>query len=319
MKNSVQNRMQTSLIGFLIILMLFGCSGNKINLSQKYEASKSWFKEKWNAMESKLSSSDKAEPSIKSHDKNPNYLVYQTQWPHETLSGSAEWFTGDAENWKALAAANPKVRPNHIAAGSLILVPAKLAKIKTLPTEAFAAKHRNDYFKHTVRWKGESLSLIAKWYTGHYGNWKALAKTNPGLNPNRIASGDIICIPPKIMKTKAHLPRKIVAKSIGNYFAHTVRKPDEKLIEIAKWYTGRANNSKRIAKANPDIDPESLLVGDEVFIPSNLLKTRTPMHQKRIQISASKPPKKPSASKSSAPVTKKKKMQLFGPKEFPAN
>lgn len=322
MKYAVKNQIRTGVIGFLVIMMLFGCaSGSNINLSQKYEDSKSWFKEKWNAMGSKFSSSGEEASAIKRHPKKPNYLVYQTQWSYETLSGIAAWFTGDSKNWKALAKANPKIRPNLITEGELILIPAKLAKVKTIPTEAFAAKHRINYFEHKVRWQGETLSLIAKWYTGHYGNWKALAKANPGLNPNRIASGDIILIPPKIMKTKKRLPHRVVAKPVpaGGYFKHIVRRPDETLSQIAKWYTGKADNAKQIAKVNPDIDTEFLLVGNEINIPSNLLKTRTPMNQKAIQISASEPPKKSPASKPAAPAPKKKKMQLFGPKQFPAN
>ncbi|MGD2187912.1 MAG: LysM domain-containing protein, partial [Desulfobacterales bacterium] len=204
-------------------------------------------------------------------------------------------------------------------AGTPILIPVKLTKTHELPTEAFANKQRFNSFKHKVQWPGETLSLIAKWYTGHYGNWKALAKANPGLNPNRIAIGNIINIPTEIMKLKEPLPRKYVAKSLSSYYAHTVRQPDEKLTEIARWYTGKAENAKLLAKANPDIDPEFLLVGNEIFIPSDLLKTRKPLRQKSVQAATSKPAKKPSVSKETAPAAQPKKMQLFGPKKFPAD
>ena len=125
-----------------------------------------------------------------------------------------------------------------------------------------------------------------------------------------------------MMKTKKPLPRKVAAKSLKNYFAHTVRQPGEKLTQIARWYTGDVGNAKTLAKANPDIDPEFLLVGNEIFIPSNLLKTRKPLHQKSIQVSAPKPAEKPAESKASAaapPAPKPKKIQLFGPKQFPAH
>ena len=321
MKFLVRNWFRNCIIGGIIIMMLFGCASTKeSSVGQKYQASKNWLKEKWNAVGSKFSSDEEEEPSIKPHHQKTNYFVYQTQWSYETLSGISEWFTGDAENWKALATANPKVRPKRIAAGTMILIPAKLIKKKNLPTKAFAAKHRINYFEHRVKWSGESLSLIARWYTGRYGNWKAIARANPGLNPNKIAVGNIIYIPPEMMKTKKPLPRKVVRKTLPGYFAHTVTQSDEKFSAIARWYTGNAENRSAIAKANPDIDPEFLLVGDEIYIPSSLLKTRKSMVAKSNQLSNAKSVDKSPANggnTATPPADKSKKIQLFGPKQFP--
>ncbi len=272
MKYFIRNRIGTGIIGAFVILMLFGCASmnqkiEDMEVSEKYESSKSWFKEKWRSVGSKFSSSDDEETSAKSQDQDP-------------------------------------------------------AQNKKLPTEDYAAEHQPNYFEHKVRWPGESLSLIAKWYTGRLDNWKALAQANPDLNPNRIMVGNVIYIPPAMMKTKKPLPRKVAAKSLKNYFAHTVRQPGEKLTNIAGWYTGDVGNSEALAKANRDIDPEFLLVGNEIYIPSDLLKTRKPLHQKSIQVSASKPAEKSAESKASAaasPAPKPKKIQLFGPKQFPAH
>jgi hypothetical protein len=74
-----------------------------------------------------------------------------------------------------------------------------------------------------------------------------------------------------------------------------------------------------LAKANPDIDPEFLLVGNEIFIPAGLLKTRKPLGQKSVQTSAAKPANKPAAPQAASPAPKPKKIQLFGPKQFPAH
>jgi hypothetical protein len=247
MKCAVINVSRTWAIGFLVILMLSGCSSvNKASMSQKYENSKSWIKEKWNSATSRSSSSDEEKTSDSSPDQKPGH------------------------------------------------------------------------FQHKVQWRGETLSLIAKWYTGQYGNWKALAEANPDLNPNRINIGDRIHIPLEMMKTKEPLPLKYVAKSSGDYFSHTVRRSGEKLAEIAEWYTGSADNSRRIAEANPDIDAELLLVGNEIFIPADLIKTHVPMHKKAIQVSASNAASKPLVEESAAPAAEKKKMQLFGPRQFPA-
>ena len=70
------------------------------------------------------------------------------------------------------------------------------------------------YFTHTVKWTGESLSIIAAWYTGELENWKLLASANPELNPNLIRIGDEIRIPESLMVTTEILPFEFVAKYV---------------------------------------------------------------------------------------------------------
>ncbi len=67
-------------------------------------------------------------------------------------------------------------------------------------------------FVHTVRWPRETLSIIAKWYTGELENWKALVKANPKLKPNRIYIGNKILIPGDLLKTRKPMPRKFLAE-----------------------------------------------------------------------------------------------------------
>ena len=313
-----KNFVTMSMIGGMIIMLLCSCATvNEIKFGEKYQNSKSWFKEKWHTMEAKYSS-DEEGSALQPYSKKSKYRVYRTQWSYETLPGIAKWFTGDSENWKRLAQVNPKLNPNQIPANAPVLIPAKLVKKKTPPTKAFAAKHRVQYFVHQVRWRGETLSLIAKWYTGHYNNWKALAQANPGLNPDHITLGNRIQIPPEMMKTKMRLPRKVVARTLPGYFAHTVSKTDESLSDIAKWYTGSASNKKAIVAANPDIDTDFLLVGNEIYIPSHLLITDKPLNSKSVQNTA-KATGKGSQSKAAPSAPKQKKIMLFGPKQFQAN
>lgn len=66
-------------------------------------------------------------------------------------------------------------------------------------------------FIHTVRWPGETLSVVAKWYTGRHANWKAVAKANPELNPHRIFVGSEIVIPKGMLTTRKPMPRNFVA------------------------------------------------------------------------------------------------------------
>ena len=64
--------------------------------------------------------------------------------------------------------------------------------------------------EHTVRYPGETLGVIAKWYTGKSTNWNLLVEANPGLNPNRISIGDVINIPRDILVTEKPLKKSAV-------------------------------------------------------------------------------------------------------------
>ena len=66
------------------------------------------------------------------------------------------------------------------------------------------------YYTHSVRYYGESVSIIAAWYTGSIDNWKALAAANPDINPNRIVVGNRILIPEDIMTRREPMPKEFV-------------------------------------------------------------------------------------------------------------
>ncbi|MFP4476635.1 MAG: LysM peptidoglycan-binding domain-containing protein [Desulfatibacillaceae bacterium] len=68
------------------------------------------------------------------------------------------------------------------------------------------------YHFHTVRYPGETLSIIAKWYTGKLSNWRILAQANPELDPNRIRPGDRIRIPRGMLKTDQPMPEDYPAR-----------------------------------------------------------------------------------------------------------
>ncbi len=62
-------------------------------------------------------------------------------------------------------------------------------------------------YVHTVRWPGETLSIIAAWYTGSIDTWKEVAAANPDINPDRIFVGNKILIPDNLIKTKEPMPQ----------------------------------------------------------------------------------------------------------------
>ncbi len=67
-----------------------------------------------------------------------------------------------------------------------------------------------DYLLHTVKWNGESISIIAEWYTGDLQNWEMLAKHNPHLDPNKIYIGDTVQIPKKHLITTKPMTKEFV-------------------------------------------------------------------------------------------------------------
>ena len=67
---------------------------------------------------------------------------------------------------------------------------------------------------HRVRWPGETLSIIAQWYTGSWKNWKALSNANPTLDPNRIVIGVNIFIPENLLKSRKPMPLSILSSPV---------------------------------------------------------------------------------------------------------
>jgi len=70
------------------------------------------------------------------------------------------------------------------------------------------------FYVHKIRWSGETLSHIARWYTGSTKNWKAIVKFNPGINPKLILIGDKILIPEDLLKTRQPMPREFLTASV---------------------------------------------------------------------------------------------------------
>ena len=82
------------------------------------------------------------------------------------------------------------------------------ASMKVLWDELFSPKEK--FFTHTVEWPNESLQIIAEWYTGDKEKWKALARANPDLDPDRISIEVEILIPQDLLKTREPMPKKFV-------------------------------------------------------------------------------------------------------------
>lgn len=64
---------------------------------------------------------------------------------------------------------------------------------------------------HTVKYPGETLRIISKWYTGDINNWEALADANPGIDYENMIKGNRIFIPENLLKTRDPLTEEFIA------------------------------------------------------------------------------------------------------------
>ena len=67
------------------------------------------------------------------------------------------------------------------------------------------------FYMHRVTWAGESLSIVAKWYTGNLENWKAISKANPEIRPDFLQSGMMIRVPEAMIVNDDPLSQEFVA------------------------------------------------------------------------------------------------------------
>jgi hypothetical protein len=66
------------------------------------------------------------------------------------------------------------------------------------------------YFVHTVRYQGETVSIIAAWYLGDKMRFDVLAAANPEINPALVRLGMRIKIPENLAKTREPMPKEFV-------------------------------------------------------------------------------------------------------------
>ena len=310
MKPNFRYLIRVGFIGLFVIFTCLGCTG----VGQKLDK---WGASVSESVKDKLNIGDSESSSDAKRKNSDVYFIHTSRWSWETLEIVADWYTGDTRNWQKLAEINPDVDSRKVAAGSEIFIPVNLLKTREALPQSYAGDYCKECYRHTVRWSGESMSLIARWFTGASKNWRKLAKANPRINPNRIKKGNVIVIPTKLLKTREPLPQKVAARYTANYFAHTVKQNGETMEVIANWYTGNATNWKAIAKANPKLDPNHLVAGNEIYIPSKILKTKQPIPESPSAPTAGTPKPKPAAVEKTVTPDEEEEIKIFGPKQFP--
>ena len=155
-------------------------------------------------------------------DKKSNYFEHIVKWPEENLYNITIWRTGSLDKYNEIRTLNLNLLPYGLSSGDKVLIPqnfvtnreampkisgkSKQSSQKKLPVQPVG----RTYHMHRVTISGESLSIIAKWYTGDLKKWEQLADANPNLNPNRIDIGDEILIPEDMMIRKDPITKRFV-------------------------------------------------------------------------------------------------------------
>jgi hypothetical protein len=127
------------------------------------------------------------------------------------------WSKGEPETAPTASQAAPGNQSQEQASlahkGAGVTQPAQPSQDQVKP---MTKEESEKYFVHQVKWPNESLSIIAKWYTGSLMNWKFLARANPEMNPTVIHKDDRVRIPVNMLKTRDPMPEAFVEDLVQN-------------------------------------------------------------------------------------------------------
>ena len=65
-------------------------------------------------------------------------------------------------------------------------------------------------FIHTIKYSGETLRIIAGWYTGDVSNWEALSDANPSIDFDKLIKGNRIFIPENMLERTEPLTQEFI-------------------------------------------------------------------------------------------------------------
>ncbi|OLS03716.1 gamma-D-glutamyl-L-diamino acid endopeptidase 1 [Tissierella creatinophila DSM 6911] len=139
---------------------------------------------------------------------------------------------------EAIIKINPGINPNNLQIGQRICIPGKTPQKCPMGTFAYTIK------------QGDTIYNLDKKYNTTV---EAILMVNPGINPDNLQIGQIICIP-------GETPQKC---PMGT-FAYTIKQGDT-IYKLAKAYN---TTVEAILMVNPGINPDNLQIGQVICIPS---------------------------------------------------
>ena len=139
---------------------------------------------------------------------------------------------------EAIQRANPNVDPNNLQIGQVICIPV------SPPSECPAGT-----MPYTIR-SGDTFFLLAQRFNTTV---EAIQRANPGVDPNNLQIGQVICIPET--KPPSKCPRGTMP--------YTIKSGDTFFLLAKRFNT----TVEAIQRANPGVDPNNLQVGQVICIP----------------------------------------------------
>ncbi|SHD78284.1 LysM peptidoglycan-binding domain-containing protein [Schnuerera ultunensis] len=165
----------------------------------------------------------------------PNGFLYTIR-PGDTLFALSQRFGVSVQ---AIINANPGIDPNNLQIGQVICIPQMAPPVPPCPNG----------FLYTIR-PGDTLFALSQ----RFGvSVQAIINANPGIDPNNLQIGQVICIP----QMAPPLP------PCPNGFYYTIR-PGDTLFAISQRFNVSV---QAIINANPGIDPNNLRIGQVICIP----------------------------------------------------
>lgn len=138
----------------------------------------------------------------------------------------------------AIISANPGVNPNNLQIGQIVCIPRQ---------PIFPPCPEGNYYRIKP---GDTLYSLARFFNVSLDD---LIEANPGIDPNRLMVGQIICIPlavPPVVCPPGTIP--YIIKSGDTFYS------------IARRFK---TTVEALKKANPGVNPDALLIGQRICIP----------------------------------------------------
>jgi len=142
----------------------------------------------------------------------------------------------------AIMKLNPGIDPNNLQIGQVICIPEKKAPVPPPCPNGFY---------YTIQ-QGDTIYLLSQ----RFGvSVEAILNANPGIDPNNLMIGQVICIP------KPYMPEPDLPHCHGVYY--TV-KPGDTFYSLAQRFCVSVYD---LMSANPGVDPNNLMIGQVLCIP----------------------------------------------------
>ncbi|MGE0142384.1 MAG: LysM peptidoglycan-binding domain-containing protein [Planctomycetota bacterium] len=147
----------------------------------------------------------------------------------------------------------PKVDPGALEESGKIAAP-------PLPVPSTVRKHKIV--------AGDTPSSLAQQYLGSARYFQQILDANPGVDPRRIQVGTELVIPAAARKEVAPAKESGESRSLPQGARKHLIVPGDTLASLAIEYLGAEREWRKIADANPGLDPTRLPLNREIVIPA---------------------------------------------------